>query len=115
MIKASELRIGNWVQVNGAYTGDGFEIEGKQITGIMNNYVYLLGMLEITTSFEELQPIPLTPEILEKCGKTDKRFQLEFSIMEGRFWYLKHYELFYLHQLQNLYFALTGEELTVNL
>lgn len=41
----------------------------------------------------DYEPIRLTPQILEKCG----------------------FENIYLHQLQNLYFALTGNELEINL
>src|SRR5687767_669454 len=82
--------------------------------------------------------IPLTPEILEKCGfeyedlgndsphewwihKEHKRFQLwDFN---GEHWILamadqyglptEHFK--YLHQLQNIYFALTNTELNINL
>lgn len=68
MIEASELRIGNWVEVNGAYSGEGFEHEHRQVTGIMESYVYLEGMLNITTPIEDLRPIPLTPELLDGCG-----------------------------------------------
>jgi hypothetical protein len=76
-------------------------------------------------------PIPLTPEILEKAG---------FN-MEGKYIWLKIDEAFelctfasgtpgvglyfegqwlgdtfnYLHQIQNLFFALTGEELKIEL
>ena len=63
------------------------------------------------------RPIPLTPEILEKCG-------FENSYKFGMVWhnYLKRYAVVVngesienvpqnLHQLQNLYFALTGTEL----
>lgn len=83
------------------------------------------------------RPIPLTPEILSRCGfkrnggeysmeleyppiKTvfnfpfNKGFMGDHSVYLDfeRRWDTKHQ---YLHQLQNLYFTLTGEELTVNL
>ena len=79
------------------------------------------------------QPIPLTPEILEKAGfakkydyyeiwygNEDISFQLlndgwyrmwECDGMEGR----TGIAYKYVHQLQNLYFALTGEELKLDL
>lgn len=91
---------------------------------------------------KRLYPIPLTHEILEGCGfeKIDKIvlnretnstyynyfWKGEFMLGEnngefifGRFLnsskeqYLNNIK--YLHQLQNIYFALTGEELTVKL
>jgi len=80
----------------------------------------------------ELKPIPLTPEILEKCGfyksKTEwiKRteedpFIIEFFEFTKAFHYTGGEGVRlgiggkYLHQLQNLYFALTGDELTIKL
>lgn len=115
MIKANELRIGNNI-FNGVITSinkdgftffDGFqEWHSKKLVS------------------ETILPTPLTPEILEKCGfclhknlvyihKHHARIritkQLEL-LLDNNLWV----ELKYLHQLQNLYFALTGEELTFN-
>ena len=89
---------------------------------------------KIECDIENLNPIKLTEEILLKCGfekvknKIDifekKRLRL-FIGSRGQFLaylieedttsahYINSYE--YLHQLQNLYFALTGEELKINL
>lgn len=92
----------------------------------------------------DVNPIPLTPEILEKLGfkwETQERKHLQldlpeqginkrnisFLYLEGECKMLQYYmdDYFggyfetippqFLHQFQNLYFALTGEELTVNL
>jgi len=81
--------------------------------------------------YDDLEPIPLTPEILEKCGfekneDGDDGYYYDLSangilFIEGD---KKGYcEVFldmieevrvrYLHQLQNLYFSLTGQELNV--
>jgi hypothetical protein len=71
-----------------------------------------------------IQPIPLTPEILEKCGfdrncilKIYQGVNIEWSYGK-EVWLTKEGEVIYefentqhLHQLQNLYFALTNEEL----
>lgn len=60
--------------------------------------------------------IPLTPEILEKCGfvqtsaATFGNGIIGIYFGEGEYFY-NHGKGKYLHQLQNLYFALTGEEL----
>jgi hypothetical protein len=112
MIQANELRIGN--VFNGASRSLEIVVNGRMIAqfeeGVMN-----------------LLTIPLTPEILGKCGAisngnnwllgrielsyitTDKFFEFEYQ-MPSEYWNV--IELRSLHQLQNLYFALTGEELT---
>ena len=109
-ILASELRIGNWYNHNGRY---------EQVTPNT--------ILEVWESPRKwVQPIPLTPEILEKCGFVID-YQGDYMIsFNGRVYYygngfimkdfsiktkLNQFPIQYLHQLQNLYFALTGEEL----
>jgi len=131
---AKELRIGNWVigyseiPQKVAYIGDVIGIENS-IGGVDRYQKYPIISYDIST----LQPIPLSPEILEKCG-------FGYQSMKGGLTYYAHREtgftllysygkwnwsssasvtsgkaIEYLHQLQNLYFALTGEELEVNL
>jgi hypothetical protein len=131
-IKASELRIGNYVESYGGLI---------MCTGLFHDRFFYVsvdphkGYLG-DTAFHMLQPIPLTPEILEKAGfvymtepnenywnynKPDVYLYLNEKLEPGL--YSNEYEhvdvignpLQYVHQLQNLYFALTGEELTVNL
>ena len=113
-MKASELRIGNWIYLPSKskkyQISSGHDIE------------------EIEGS-DDARPIPLTPEWLE-------RFGFERVLHDERDWYnyplglinpLNNYEdhgymmagefdldIRYVHQLQNLFFALTGEELTIN-
>lgn len=73
-----------------------------------------------------LNPIPLTEEILLKCGSCLDRAYYILTPVEMRYSYKrKEFCVFfnteviccikYLHQLQNLYFALTGKELEVKL
>lgn len=109
MINPNELRIGNWVN-----DSKGFLYQIKK-----SNFE--------NTDFSITTPIPLTPEILEKCGFAKDRtgfslldkMSLSFSVdKSGRYiacWEDKSlhlpYELNYLHQLQNLYWCLCGEEL----
>ena len=71
-------------------------------------------------------PIPLTEEWLVKLGfeRNDECLELEINDISlvwigyitlnfnGTYIILNN-EIIYLHQLQNLYFALTGEELTL--
>jgi hypothetical protein len=111
MIKANELRIGNCVILH------------------TENYPdcnYPIGYIDIgvvSIKPERFSPIPLTPEILLKCRfklfpwgwiKNDEADKRSLRIT-------KHFnferdgqtslEIKTLHQLQNLYYALTGEEL----
>lgn len=123
MIQANELRIGNWVTLDGSVTHGTFQLSIKSFHRFKDNET-------------DYAPIPLTPEILKKCGFVKNRAN-ELSIEIGDF--STHLEMgfadgdFYpsitqtpqgseertvffnritsLHQLQNLYFALTGEEL----
>lgn len=125
-IKANELRIGNWV-----YGSSGkklikidyikFDRIGMRLIG--EGYAGL-----ISESYEETiafsKPIPLTEEILLKCGfekesdaYTYKYFELsyDFYCAVNSCEYTIGEKINSVHQLQNLYFALTGEELKINL
>lgn len=80
---------------------------------------------------ENYEPIHLTEEILLKCGfdRICNNFEYDwllihthlstgefhFLLNESKSGKLKVTNLKYVHQLQNLYFALTNEELTINL
>jgi hypothetical protein len=115
-IKASELRIGNWLHLKNS---DFIKVDVDNIADVVNNPAIF-------------NPIQLTPEILEKCGFEDKGSgYLTKSIDEGGAFLMCEYggvSIYhnieecsfnfpgkYLHQLQNLFFALTGTELTINL
>lgn len=119
MIKPNELRIGNIVLVQG---------KPVKITGIIHDNIYFGSEFYVRVRLHQSEPIPLTPEILEKCG-----FKLDVEVYEQAGFYpciIKNKmnegwrmdfgeyvtnELNYLHQLQNLYFALTGTELEINI
>lgn len=129
MIAANEFRIGNLI--NNYYKG----IEVVSV-GTLN-------MLEQYNPNEHQQifkPIPLTEEILLKCGfKVSNTYWIELNggthhidlhcinkvyypilvqepeMSSEEAQVINLHKIQYLHQLQNLYFALTGEELTVNL
>lgn len=80
-------------------------------------------------SISDFEPIPLTPEILQKAGfekdgngfcLSDK-MSLSLAVTKNG-GYLAcwrdrslNFVINHLHQLQNLYFALTGEELSIEL
>jgi hypothetical protein len=134
MIQPNELRIGNWVGHDASWS----VVNEKEKEGIVfqwQDYDFA-HVTEGTMSYDSLLPIPLTPEILEKCGfvpchpiknfpqYTDYRLETvvinyhpdwgfcEFEFgrkdVEERAYLCK---VKHLHQLQNLYFALTGTEL----
>ncbi len=111
MIQASDLRIGNYV-----ITLCGYE----KITDVLRDSIntYNHKYLE----YELVKPIPLTEEILLKCGfiRLNSNYLVKGS-------YFIHFEnnlimckksgvlLSKLHQLQNLYWCLCGEELQIEL
>lgn len=131
MIKANELRIGNWVNVHFDN-----QVNAEKIQGVSNTEV-LLYNIDGTWSFDEFSGISITPELLENCGFTNtyphherncfgdliskyKLHGVSVFFVEGRKLEvsyasreLRHIE--FVHQLQNLYYALTSTELTVTL
>lgn len=136
-MKASELRIGNLVYVTDNLTNLIF----KEITPInIHNLMHLTGWDKSPVDIE-FEPIPLTEEWLEKLGliKRNQTEELPEELQQpdidkdGGIWYTwvkgvfnleiqsngeiwfelySHYKhIKWVHELQNLYFALTGEEL----
>lgn len=120
MIKANEIRLGNWVSEQGP--------DGK-----IHYFQMSIDFLEALEAEPGLfDPIPLTPEILEKCGFEEwakGNWKLpEVLCLNGwsnKFNYYEPYQVLstytgnvylqYVHQLQNLYFALTGEEISIDM
>ena len=132
-MKSNELRIGNWIQFRqetggivfvmvDMITPYSFEASGDEI---FHNEKY----------DEDYQSIPLTPEILEKAGFVQHHDDCHLQpiyikkifgnppfvwgvypeVLGGGVVINDAMQLQYLHQLQNLYFALTGEELPIEL
>jgi hypothetical protein len=119
-MKAIELRIGNWVFTNKTE----YQIELSDFSDWYNDHnSHQYG--------EFIHPIPLTKEWLLKFGFKaidergyskeilikDDRYTFNFVIFKTNDGYDNDvclYVIKYVHQLQNLYFALTGEELTIN-
>ncbi len=156
MITANELRAGNLIfwnpkLLNPNTTLAGMQVEVSAILGDKISYIspgieyrvesFEDDLLQKETSYkslEELEPIILTPEVLEKYGfkqasdylnrsvyykhHDKKSLKIDINILEYKVSLfagdqkvdLPHHHKFF-HQLQNLYFALTGEELEVNL
>lgn len=139
MIHAKEIRIGNVIWASNSFTPgpeDFYEIIVASINDIDK---VVRDSQENGYSFDMLYGVPLTPEWLTKFGFVEsnsytenvRRFRKDnftqladyggqmIVLPEGGFAYLScgYYEneidCAYVHQLQNLYFALTGEELTI--
>ena len=119
-MKASELRIGNLVKSIGIeYVVCKVDSHGN-ITGVEGNTSF---NLDRTT-----EPIPLTEEWLLKFGfdlinneyyqSRNHDLKLHWTVNKNKMIpefnekrFVTGYDFKYVHQLQNLYFALTGHEL----
>lgn len=124
-MKVSELRLGNYILHNG---------EVMPVVQIERRYktIFRLNDLDVDERIIEdhFRPIPITPEWLERLGwQVVDQGSGAYYWLEKQCWFHIHssadgtlYANFNnnaipinsLHQLQNLYFALTGEELTIN-
>ena len=127
-MKANELRIGNWV-MSANYKKIKREIKDYSVEVIRAGDIH---HLETFPNSKSIKPTPLTEEWLLKFGfekikmesilysKYSKgdlggiEIDLRKSEIEG--WQITYcnYVIQHVHQLQNLYFALTGEELTID-
>ena len=118
MIKINELRVGNTVSLN---SRDYKNIQTK-ITGISD---MVFSCKEGVFVPEKFEAIPIVSEYLLKLGferlfETGSTYSLgDFNVSDfgenGIFHYDVKQPIKYVHQLQNLYFALTGEELVFSL
>lgn len=115
-MEANELRIGNYFDHNG------------EVDTVNPNTIAEL--FDADRSW--INPIPLTEEWMVKFGfekhkgtisydKDKLSIYLGETILSEKLgrtyfnsWAILEYSPKYVHQLQNLYFALTGEELTIN-
>lgn len=121
MIKANDLRIGNYVMDRGKkqLKIDWFEKDKV----CMNQMVGNGSVHPLTEYFEYLQPIPLTPEILEKAGfegnaltaqHNDIIFYGDHFGIKGMLGIVKPSNVKFLHQLQNLFKCLVGVDLEID-
>lgn len=117
-MKANELRIGDYVTEN-TYgvkrIGKIIAIKEKQVVLRLENSI-------IATSIKNIEPIPLTEEWLLKfgfiqdTGEPERFFNDIISLTKYKnSWTIEYnnndFVFEYVHDLQNLYFALKGEEL----
>lgn len=139
MIPIQQLRYGSWVKVGeyGLRPGKIFQVERWQIhDGAM--IVQFLGKHPSGEFIQDIEPIKLTPEILKQCKGwvLHEGGECEFTESD-EFWLEVHKDMnkvdvggwfekdtmayvfmtkgfSSLHELQNLYYALTGQELEYN-
>jgi hypothetical protein len=136
-MKAEDLRIGNWVYITDTST-QLFYKEEVQIN--IHNLMYLCGECKEPIEFD-IEPIPLTEEwflkfgfkSIDKSGNdfityTDQEhnyyFQIDVRKNDGKYLILDNsfddlrafsmVDFTTVHQLQNIYYALTGVELSVS-
>jgi len=132
-MNAKELRIGNLVWVYSLNDRDGNDTKIATINSISEScFQYTHEGNKFNHA--SVKPIPLTEEWLKKFGLTrrDSKFGYWYTTRQYIFeqtllkdaWSLRQiltkneslcirYKIVHVHQLQNLYFALTGTELTL--
>lgn len=125
MIAINDLRINNYVYYNNEHNEIG--IITKLITDIITdiNYVGINNRIDIHYLNKHINPIPLTEEWLINFGFDNKFNKGKINIIpKGRLgyengrtyfnsWVILEKQPDYVHELQNLHYALTKEELTL--
>ena len=123
-MKSSELRIGNCIDAEIFNGLERLHVSNGFVTGLLNDSIYIN---DIKFEYRHLKPIPLTEEWLLKFGFEQDHsnqswhhrvfvlnsFEIQELSMEVDKYSYEITTIKYVHQLQNLYFALTGEELTI--
>lgn len=128
-MEAKELRIGNYVELLGHVV----EIECISRLPMLNEMYWLKCKKYVDTKIIHFKPIPLTEEWLIKFGfyySDDENEFLELKLMHNVKLYADYSNNFstailrikenevkikHVHQLQNLFFVLTGEELEIKI
>lgn len=116
-MKANELRIGNLVTITRSFNTSKKQIKVKEIN------LHYLNQISKWNTNGYINPIQLTDEWLLKFGFVEEfenkfyKNSIAIEIFENEcIVYLSDFvdlAIRYVHQLQNLYFALTGEELAI--
>jgi len=137
-MKANELKINNWINYNSCNFKINSIIHPEPFIGENYSHKWLIALDNncLTVTLDKIKPIPLTEEWLIKLGfnqnkKNNGTFNKDlfkfhtqrpnhknkgFILCTEIYWCQKRVIVSggvkYLHQLQNLYFALTQKELT---
>lgn len=111
-MKANELRIGNYLKWKD-------ESQIAQIRYILKEAIGLEDDIpsDLATDLDFFEPIPLTEEWLLKFGfRESNKYLVKYRLglkKRGDNYFYDNISIQYVHSLQNLYFALTDEELTI--
>jgi len=129
-MKTNEWRLGNLLQINHNGVVEYWKVSGLDDENGLKIKLFNSNTTPIYDGNYKHEPIPLTEELLLKCWfkkSSGQSFEIilndwtklyyncgyfEISI-NGHAFSLNHIK--YLHQLQNLYFVLTQQELEINL
>lgn len=133
-MKASELRIGNYVHHNernylSSYLDSYLTVCELTEKSITTFYHSCHGGIQVVRNKKDYQPIPITEEWLLRLGFEEDGIgwyflQIEDHVTKLGYCYNVISKIFeinemeingiqYVHQLQNLYFALTSKDLTI--
>jgi hypothetical protein len=145
MLHAKDLRYGNKVLnqsgevitvqqiLSNAVVYDTQLNVSRQTSKVSNgyNYSYTMQVVEVVkeADLQEIEPITLTPKMLEKCGfrnfvrdewivtygNTHTDFELTGDGLRLRHSTPTRVPIKYVHQLQNFFYSITGHELEVDL
>lgn len=126
-MKSTDLRIGNWVINHLAEPDDNPQMVYDVLYDSINT------MTSEGVPYDMVSPIPLTESILVKCGfktipetlkfKEYKNRNVEIHLFEGSIKWAGidineeslRIDVKFVHELQNLFLSLYGEELTITL
>jgi hypothetical protein len=126
MILLNELRIGNFIKgpltINGVFYPNIAPLESTELQLKLEHFVWFKANPDL---YKSIEPIPLNEEWMLKFSHA-KDYELKWNLHQYVM-VVKRYEKYFLyygdkgylfdvkfvHQLQNICFALTGEELTL--
>lgn len=135
MVNVNELRIGNLITyLEEIYVINGIKYEELNPNKWRISFITIDGKLGNAKGVDWIGPIPLAPEWLERLGFEYKDGASDYGHYRHNLVYIYEHdsdpglfhfsrghmegakvEVKHVHQLQNLFFALTGEELNAKL
>ena len=127
-VKAQDLRLGNWFNYyGGKHKGYIIAVKLNTLSDNSDVAITIEGGGYTKTDVKDLSPIPLTEDILLRLGfeqdenknrwikVANNHEELEiYSDWEDDKCIYERVFIYSVHELQNLFYALTGQELTLN-